>query len=129
MSPKHLGIAALVAVLCGIGGWVWGASGRADREAARKVAEQRADLTEARLLIREGQVEVYRLNFGDASQRFTAALAVIERVQRQWRETGQAERAGRLEIALAHVRDAARLATGLDAGAHQSAEAALPLLQ
>lgn len=111
-----------------LGGWVYGASGRSEVEQARRVAVQVADLNEARALILEGQVAVFQLNFGDASKRYEAARTAIERVQVSLRETGQAERAGRLEIALSHLSDAQRLAISLDANARLAADEALKAL-
>lgn len=129
MNLKQTGwIALLVAVALG-GGWVWGASGRSDREQARRAEEQRANLNEARALVFEARVSLYQSNFGAASQRFEAARAVIERVQLHLRESAQAERAGRLEIVIAHLRDAQHLSASFDAAAHASAEEAIKALQ
>ena len=107
---------------------MYGASGRSEAEQARRAAAQRADLNEARALVLEGNVALFQSNFGDATKRFDAARAVVERIQTALRETGQAERAGRLEIALSHLRDAQRLAVSLDANARNAADAALQAL-
>jgi hypothetical protein len=107
---------------------MYGASGRSDAEQARRAAVQRADLNEARALVLEGNVALFQSNFGDATKRFDAARASVERIQAALRETGQAERAGRLEIVLSHLRDAQRLAVALDANARNAAEAALQAL-
>jgi hypothetical protein len=88
-------------------------------------AEQRADTIEVRALILEGRVNLYQSNFGAASQNFEGALAVVARIQTQLRETAQAERAGRLQIAIAHLRDAQRLAASFDAAAHTAADEAM----
>lgn len=115
-------------VAAGLTGWVWGASGRSDLEQARRAAVYRADLQEARALVLEGNVAIFQLNFGEAAKRFENARAVIERMQGALRETGQAERAGRLEIALSHLRDAQRQAVGLDANARMAGDAAIQAL-
>ena len=107
---------------------MYGASGRSEVEQARRAAVQRADLHEARALVLEGNVAVFQLNFGDAAKRFDGARVVVERIQAALRETGQAERAGRLEVALSHLRDAQRLAVSLDANARHAADAALQAL-
>ena len=105
--------------------WMYGASGRSDVEQARRAAVQRADLHEARALVLEGNVALFLSNFGEATKQFENARVVVERMQGALRETGQAERAGRLEIVLSHLRDAQRLAVSLDAGARSAADAAL----
>ena len=112
----------------GLAGWMFGASGRSEVEQARRAAEDRADLNEARALVLEGNIAVFQLNFGDASKRFESARTAIERIQTALRETGQAERAGRLEVALSHLRDAQRLAVSLDGNARTAADAALQAL-
>ena len=106
-------------------GWLYGASGRSDLEQSRRAAVQRAELSEARALVLEGNLAIFQLNFGDAVKRYESARAAVERIQTALRETGQAERAGRLEIALSHLRDAQRLAVSLDANARNAADAAL----
>ena len=128
MNGRSLAIIAAIVVAVGLSGWIYGASGRSDVERARRDAVQRADLTEARALVLEGQVAVYQLNFGDAAKRFEAARTPIVRVQTALRETGQAERAGRLEIVLSHLRDAQRMAVSLDANARVAGDEALKAL-
>jgi hypothetical protein len=125
MSMKHLAWIAGAIIVVGLGGWMIGASGTSAREQEKIAAEQRADTTQARALILDGRVSLFLSNFGDASQKFEAAIVVLERIQTQLRETAQAERAGRLQIAIAHVRDAQRLAASFDASAHGAADEAL----
>lgn len=128
MNPRTIGIVAAVVVAAGVAGWLYGASGRSDAEQARRAAVQRADINEARALVLEGNVALFQSNFGDATKRFDAARAAVERIQGALRETGQAERAGRLEIVLSHLRDAQRLAVALDANARTAADAAIQAL-
>ena len=128
MNPRTFGIIAAIVLGAALAGWMYGASGRSDAEQARRAAVQRADLNEARALVLEGNVALFQSNFGDATKRFDVARAAIERMQAALRETGQAERAGRLEIVLSHLRDAQRLAVALDANARNAADAALQAL-
>jgi hypothetical protein len=125
MSPKSIAWIVGAVVVAALGGWMIGASGTSAREQEKVAAEQRADTTQARALLLEGRVSLFLSNFGDASQKFEAAIVVLERIQTQLRETAQAERAGRLQIAIAHVRDAQRLAASFDASAHAAADEAL----
>lgn len=128
MTLKHVGWFGLALLLAALSGWIAGASGRSDREQARVAAVQRAELAEARALILGGRVSLFQSNFGDAGRQFEEARAAIERVQTNLRETAQAERAGRLQIAIAHVRDAQSLAAAFDAAAHAAAEEALKVI-
>lgn len=125
MPVKTIGIIAAAVLVAGLTGWMIGASGRSAEKQLTRAAEQRADLAEVRALIVDGRVSLFLSNFGDASQKFEAAITVLERMQMQLRENAQAERAGRLEIAIAHVRDAQRLAASFDASAHTAADEAL----
>jgi hypothetical protein len=125
MSPKSVAWIVGAIVVAALSGWMIGASGTSAREQEKIAAEQRADTTQARALLLEGRVSLFLSNFGDASQKFEAAIVVLERIQTQLRETAQAERAGRLQIAIAHVRDAQRLAASFDPSAHTAADEAL----
>ena len=128
MSGRSLLIITAFVLGSGIAGWLYGASGRSDVETARRDAVERADISDARTAVLEGQLAVFQLNFGDAAKHFEQARVLTEGVQKSLRETGQAERAGRLEIALSHLRDAQRLAIALDANARDAASAALQAL-
>ena len=128
MSPRTIAIVATIVLAAGLSGWLYGASGRSDVEQARRAAVQQSDLNEARALVLEGKVAIFQLNFGDAAKHFDSARAAVERMQTALRETAQAERAGRLEIVLSHLRDAQRLAVSLDANARNAADAALQAL-
>ena len=124
MTLKLFG-AALLAVMVAFGsGWLLGQSGRSAIEHDRQLLEFRASFAGARALIFEARVDLFLVNFGDASRRLEEARVVVEQVQRRLRELGQAERAGRLEVALAQLRDAQRLAASLDSNAQNAAEEA-----
>ena len=92
-------------------------------------ADTQRGLADARTLILEGRVSLFLVNFGEASQRFDAARTLVERVQLSLRETGQSERAGRLQIVLAHLSDAQRLASALDPTAQGAADEAYRALK
>jgi hypothetical protein len=124
MIAKNLGMLTLIALaLIGIG-WVLGASGRSAAVQERRAVEQRAAFAEARAHLFEGRVHLFQLNYGAASQQFDRARATIEQLQTMLREAGDAERAGRLEIALAATREAQRLAVSVDASAQNAADEA-----
>jgi hypothetical protein len=121
-------LTAIALALIGIG-WVMGASGRSTAVQERRAIEQRAAFAEARAHLLEGRVHLFQLNFGAASQQFDRARAVLEQLQTTLREAGDANRAGRLEIALAAARQAQRLAVSLDASAQNAADEATRALE
>ena len=128
MNLKVAGWTALALVVALAGGWTIGASGRSVLVQERRAADDRALFAEARALAFEGRVSLFLVNFGDASTRFQEAHAVVEKLQAGMRETGQAERAGRLEMVLTQLRDAQRLSAALDQSAQHSASEALKAL-
>lgn len=128
MNLKAIG-GIVLAVLVALGaGWVWGASGKSSVDQERRRLEQRADYEAARAHLLDGRVSLFQNNFGDASRHFESARLELEALQAKLREVGQAERAGRIEIALSSVKDAQRLAAQLDASAQNAAAAALQAL-
>jgi len=125
---KTAGIIVIVALATIGGGWIWGAAGRADIDRARRAAEQRADFAEARARLLDARVGLFMMNFGDAGRAIDDTRGRVTALQTRLREGGQAERAGRLEIVLAHLGDAGRLTVGLDARAQAATDAALAAL-
>ena len=122
-------LGAIVAVLVSLGiGWMWGASGKSAIDQERRALEQRADVQFARAEGLAGRVSLFMNNFGDASTHFEQARMALEHLQLTLREVGQAERAGRIEIALSSLKDAVRLSNQLDASAQNAATAALQAL-
>jgi hypothetical protein len=129
MSFRPVAWIAIAALLTLGGGWLWGASGKAAVMADRRALTDRAELAEVRALVLGGRVSLFELNYGDAARQFGDAHRAIGPIQTRLRETGQAERAGRLEIVLAHLRDAERLSSAVDATAHASAAQAAQALR
>jgi hypothetical protein len=128
MTARRLLIAVLMVLSVFGAGWMTGASGRAALELARNQLERRGQMLEARAALFEGRVAVAHANFGLARESFGRAGTTVGRLQASMRETGEAERAGRLEIAVAHLRDAARLAGEVNANADAAAAEALRAL-
>lgn len=128
MSVRLVGILAIALLVAFGGGWIIGQSGRATAEDGRRRLEFTANVSDVRASTLDGRVSLFLVNFGDASRHFEQARGTAERLQASLREVGQAERAGRVEIVVAHLRDAQRLAASLDAGSHKAAEEALRAL-
>ena len=119
----------LVAIFAVGGGWLWGASGKSAIELERRALQDRADLSGARAVTLEGRVSLSLSNYGDAARSFASARSIVELTQTRFRETGQAERAGQLEIVLAHLKDAQRLSAAVDINAQNAADQALQTLR
>lgn len=128
MTVRLLGWAFAAVVVAFGAGWFVGSSGRAEALLARDAAVADLEATRARSLVLDGRVSLFLTNFGDASQRFEEARALIEAQQTAARETGRAARAGRLEIVLSGLRDAQRLAAAFDPSAQNAAAQALRAL-
>jgi hypothetical protein len=69
-----IGLAVLVA---GGAGWVWGASGQSDVTRALGIAELRDELREGRAAVLDAQLDIYSVNFGEASRHFEAARSAL----------------------------------------------------
>jgi hypothetical protein len=128
MSFKTVGL--MLVLLAGVfgAGWMTGASGRTSVELALETAQLKADAATMRGDVLDGRVSLFAANFGDARQHFQAARQVALRIQTHLREVGQADRAGKMEIVLAHLADADRLASALDPGAQAAAGEAIQAL-
>jgi len=122
---KRVGWAALALAGAFSVGWLVGAAGRSGAEREAGLMAEHAAFLEIRGLVLEGRLDVLRSDFGDARQTFDEARAAIERLQTRLRETGLAERAGLLEVALGYLKEAGDRAVNLDADAGSAAEAAL----
>jgi hypothetical protein len=125
MSMRGYSFVLLGVVVAFGAGWLIGASGTSEVEQARDQHERRSQVAQAEALLLGARVSLFETNFGDAGERLDRALALVTTVQTGLRETGQAERAGRLEIVAAQIRDAALMARQFDGGAQTAIEGAL----
>jgi hypothetical protein len=117
MMKRTLGIG--VALLAALGaGWVWGASGRWNIERALEIAESRDGLLEARAAVLDARLDIYSVNFGDASRHFEAARSALRAVAAPLNATGRHEDAKRLELALTRIDEAQRMAGQLNQDAN-----------
>jgi hypothetical protein len=106
-------------------GWFWGASGRWSAERALQAAELRSDLFEARSLVLAARVDLYNVNFGDASRHLSDAKGALGHATERLKAGGRTEVAKQLDPALARIGEAQQLAGRLDQGANsRAAEAA-----
>jgi hypothetical protein len=121
---KRLLIAAAVVSAGLAGSWVWGAWGRWEAEAALDAATSRARLLEARGAVLDARLDIYAVNFGNASQHFEAARTLLREVQEQLQQAGRQDDARRLDEPLTRIGEAQRMAGNLDQGANSHAAAA-----
>lgn len=123
-----LSAAVVVLVVLGIG-FVWGASGRFAIQNTLDDVRQQLDLAEARGALLEARVNLYNVNFGDASRHFEGAKAPLRRARQRYQDIGKNAAAGSISAALAHVEEGQRLASSLDQSANTKAEEALEAIR
>lgn len=112
-------LAVVVAILvAGAGGWFWGASGRAATERSLRAIELRQDLIEGRSALLETRLDIYGVNFGDASKHLEIARACLRRAQDQLKKLDRDDDAAQLQTALAGIDEAQRMAGNLDQNAN-----------
>ncbi len=109
-------------------GWFWGASGKAELKARAQSAELKADVLGARSHLLQARVDLYNVNFGDASRHMEAAKASLATVTAKWRETGSSDAADKTAAVIARVDEAQQLAGKLDTAANTRAGTAITLL-
>jgi hypothetical protein len=128
MAVSRVGLLVVALGLAFGVGWAVGASGRADLAVSLGQTRLRADALDVRIGLLEARIDLIGADAGAARAHLQQARAGALELQRQLRETRQAEQAGRLEIVIAHLVDADRQASTTAAGAEQAASAALTAL-
>ena len=117
-----VGVALLVAVGAG---WVWGASGRSDISRALRAAELRDGLLDGRTAVLDARLDIYSVNFGEASRHLEAARTALRAAVPRLNELSRVEDAKRVEAALTRIDEAQRMAGLLNQDANAvSADAA-----
>ncbi len=81
----------------------------------------RIDLLEARGALLAARVDLYNVNFGNASRHLQEALDLLRPTSTRLKELSRAADAQRLDLALARIEEAQRLAGKLDQGANARA--------
>src|SRR5215207_7867456 len=117
-KPKLiLGIAGglIVALLAG---WIWGTWGRSDMAGALQAAELRGELLGARAAILDARVAIYSVNFGEASGHLENARGLIGRANERLEQLGRDDDVTSVQMALASIDDAQRMAGKLDQSAN-----------
>jgi hypothetical protein len=125
---KLAGGIALGLVVALLGGWIWGASGRSELVRRVEAADLRLALADARARLLQSRVDIYNVNFGEASQNLEAAKAPLQTAIAALERAGQTELVGSANQALARLDEAQRQAGALDQGANTTAGAAAAVL-
>jgi hypothetical protein len=129
MNRLKLGLGIFVALVVALAAaWLWGSSGTRDLQRALDAAELRNDLLAARGAVLSARVDLYLVNFGDASRDFEAARTVLRQAEGRLKTAGRDEDVKRLAEALAKLDEAQQLAGKLDQTANaRAAEALKPI--
>lgn len=118
-----IGFVAAV-VLVGLG-YAWGVAGRSALQASLETAQHQLDVAEGRALLLEARVNLYNMNFGDASRKFEEAKIPLRRIRQRFVDDGRDDAVRSVAAALEHVDEAQRLAGKLDQAANSKAGEAL----
>ena len=112
-----LGIGVALLVALGVG-WAWGASGRSDITRALRIAELRGGLLEGRAAVLDARLDIYSVNFGDASRHLEAARTTLRAADARLNDLGRREDATRLKTAVTRIDEAQRMAGQLNQNAN-----------
>lgn len=112
-----LGIGVAVLVALGVG-WAWGASGRTDITRALRIAELRGGLLEGRAAVLDARLDIYSVNFGEASRHLEAARSALRAADARLNGLGRPDDAKRLKIALTRIDEAQHMAGQLNQNAN-----------
>ena len=112
-----LGIGVALLVALGVG-WAWGASGRSDINRALRIAELRDGLLEGRIAVLNARLDIYSVNFGEASRHLEAARSALRAADARLKDLSRQEDAKRLELALTRIDEAQRMAGKLNQDAN-----------
>ena len=126
MNKVKLVLGVVVALLvAGLGGWLWGTSGMRAVNRALQASQLRNDLLEARSSVLTARLDVYSVNFGEASRHLEDARAQLRLADEQLKSLGRQDDLKRLEPALTGIDESQRLAGQMDQSANaRAAEAA-----
>ena len=123
MVKRTLGTGVALLVALGIG-WVWGASGRLDISRSLERAELRDGLLEGRSAVLEARLDIYSVNFGEASRHLEMARSALRAADARLNDLGRQEDATQLKIALTRIDEAQRMAGQLNQDANALAAGA-----
>jgi hypothetical protein len=129
MSTTKLALWAVIAVLVALlVGWVWGASGRWSVQAQLRDTQLRLHLATGRAGLLAARVDVFELNFGQASRDLEAARRALADANRISGSTAPAQVSADIQQAMQKAEEAQQLAGNVDQAANSRAAEAVRLL-
>jgi hypothetical protein len=109
----------VVAVLVALGaGWALGASGKSEMTGAIQTAELQTVLLEARSAVLDARLDIYNVNFGEASRHFELARTSLRSADERLKALGRLEDSKRLTLALSRIDEAQQMAGQLNQAAN-----------
>jgi hypothetical protein len=126
MNRAKLGLGLILALLVVLGAaWYSGASGKWAAVSSLEAAELRSDLIEGRSRLLDARLDLYSVNFGNASRHLEGARDLLRAAGERLTALGREDEAKRLDTALLKIDEAQRMAGQLEQGANDRvAEAA-----
>jgi hypothetical protein len=112
-----LGFVVAVLVAFG-GGFALGAAGQSEMAGALRAAELRSGLVEARAAVLDARLDLYNVNFGEASRHFELARTSLRSADARLDALGREEDSKRLTHALSRIDEAQQMAGKLNQGAN-----------
>lgn len=129
MTTLKMALWGLLAALVILGiGWLWGSSGRWDAESGLREAQLRLGLADARGALASARVDLFELNYGQASRHLQRAKDALQDVQARLDTSRQAPSAGAVSDALSKTVEAQQLAASVNTTANERAADALKAL-
>ena len=120
MMKLALGITAGLAIGL-LAGFIWGNSGRGNAVGALEAADLRGELLGARAAALDARVAIYNVNFGEASTHLEDARGLLGRAGARLEALGRDDSRAQLQVALASIDEAQRMAGKLDQSANTRA--------
>jgi hypothetical protein len=125
VRTAKLALGVLAGMLAALGaGWLLGSAGRTNSAGALQAAELRSDLHQSRASALAARVDLYSMNFGDASRHLEDAKESLRRASGRLKIGGRIADAPRIDAALVQLDAAQQMAGRLDQGANARAGAA-----
>ena len=130
MTKTRLALVGLVAVLVVLFvGYLWGASGRGAAEDRAGALEVRLRLAESQRALAVARVDLFELNYGQASRHLEEARRAVERLGALVDREGPREAQAPVQEAAGHTRQAQQLLAQMDQAAGSRAADALAALE
>jgi hypothetical protein len=122
MNTAKIVIGVLVALAVGfLAGWIRGSSGSGNLNRALQETQLRGDLLRARNSVLDARLDIYSINFGQASRHLENARADLRRADELLKSLGRQDTITKLDPVLKQIDDAQQLAGRLDQTANARA--------